>query len=130
MAVNVFTLSALVAGASQAITTPREGMLLGVSVRYVTTATAGNRLLVLEVTDGADVIMASFVAGVVITASLTTLVHFGGSLQESAIASLGLRVAMGPTPVLDNWKIKCRDLNDIDSTPVADAILMAAVLQD
>lgn len=94
-----------------------EYQLLSVLVNLVSTATAGNRQIVVLVTTGADVVIAEIPAGVVQAASLTRRYTFGVG-NPDLLAFRDTDVLLTPLPVLclpAGYKVRVYDNAAIDA---------------
>lgn len=91
--------------------------LFGVWVQLATTATGGNRQLVLEISDENDVEVFAVPAGAVIADNATVKVMFGPELPHLTSAIANTLTVPIPLAMLipQGWKIRVYDSADIDA---------------
>lgn len=91
--------------------------LLYIWCELVTTGTAGNRTMLLDVQDDNDSIMARFTIGVVIGANLTrdwTWIS-GGYEEQSVIENTIMIPIGGPLILPEGWDVRIYDANAVDA---------------
>lgn len=94
----------------------RRLVLHGVAVRFTSSATIGNRQIVVEIRDAADAVVARFVANLTQAASLTRYYAFApGNAPDSAFAIDAAGVPMAPAVALATWDVVVKDDANIDA---------------
>lgn len=91
--------------------------ILGLQVAFTSTATAGNRQLVITIQDDSDAVVFNYSAGAVQAASLTRSYSFGrGTFRETAFVDgkIMCPIAFG-TVLLPAWDLRVADSAGVDA---------------
>ena len=115
-------------GLSVPIPAKENWKIWGVTVLITTTATVGDRLVTVELLGVDDVLLATFVAGAVVTASLTGSINFG-ALSEAAVAGgtplISLMVGMPAFVALAGQRLRITDQTGVDVADTAKVLVSA-----